>query len=105
MKIQTPTEFLTFNDGVCDIYTVKANQRDEKLMTLCFGDRTIGFKRHYAARAANSEINRLVQVPLQTSIDTVHRAVIGGEEYKIEQVQQLRDTNPPVTVLTLRRVR
>lgn len=105
MKIQTPTEFLTFNNGLCDIYTVKANQRDEKLMTLCFGDRTIGFKRHYAARAANSEISRLIQVPLQTSIDAIHRVVINGEEYKIEQIQQLRDTNPPATVLTLRRVK
>lgn len=105
MKIQTPTEFLTFNNGLCDIYTVKANQRDEKLLPLCFGDRTIGFKRHYAARAANSEITRLIQVPLQTSIDAIHRIVINGEEYKIEQVQQLRDTNPPATVLTLRRVK
>lgn len=104
MKIQTPTEFLTFTDGFCDIYTVKGNKLDVKLLTLCFGDRVIGFKRHYAARAANSEITRMIQVPRQPSIDAVNRAVINGAEYKIEQLQQLPDTNPPVTVLTLRKI-
>lgn len=104
MKIQTPTEFLTFTDGFCDIYTVKGNKLDVKLLTLCFGDRVIGFKRHYAARAANSEITLMIQVPRQPSIDVIHRAVINGAEYKIEQLQQLPDTNPPVTVLTLRKI-
>ena len=105
MKIQTPTEFLTFADGYCDIFTVKGNLLDKKLMTLCFGDRVIGFKRHYAARAAGTEINRVVQIPLQRTIEPVNRAVIAGTEYKIEQVQHLDDTNPPVTVLTLKKVR
>lgn len=105
MKIQTPTEFLTFTDGLCDIYSVKNNQLDSKIMTLCFGDRTVGVKRYYAARAASVEVTRLIQIPWQPSIEAVaHRAVIGGTEYKIEQVQQLNDTNPPVTLLTLRKV-
>ena len=104
MKIQTPTEFLTFTDGFCDIYNVKGNKLDQKLLTLCFGDRTVGMKRFYAARAASTEIDRVIQVPQQLSIEAVHRAVIAGAEYKIEQVQQLYDTNPPVTVLTLRKM-
>lgn len=104
MKIETPTEFLTFADGTCEIYSVKGNRIDEKLLTLCFGDRVIGYKRHFAARAANSDITRLIQVPRQFSIEAVNRAVIGGEEYKIEQVQHLPDTNPPATVLTLRKI-
>jgi hypothetical protein len=104
MKIRTPTEFLTFSDGFCDIYTVKGNRLDAKLLTLCFGDRTVGMKRYYAARAASVEITRLIQVPRQKSIEAVHRAVINGAEYKIEQVQHLSDTNPPATLLTLRKV-
>ena len=104
MKIQTPIEFLTFSDGYCDIYSVKGNKLEAKRMTLCFGDRVIGFKRHFAARAASSEITRLIQVPLQQYITAVDRAVIAGAEYKIEQIQELKDTNPPVTVLTLRRM-
>lgn len=104
MKIKTPTEFLTFNDGYCDIYTVKGNKIADKLIHLCFGDRTIGFKRHFEARAASTEISRLIQVPIQPSISTTNRAVIGNDEYKIEQAQNLYDTNPPASVLTLRKI-
>lgn len=104
MKIQTPTEFLTFNDGICDIYTVKANKLDAKLLTIPFGGRTVGMKRYYAARAATVQIDRLIQLPQQRSVEAIHRAVIDGSEYKIEQVQHLNDTNPPATLLTLRKV-
>ena len=104
MKIQTPTEFLTFNDGTCDIYSVKGNKIDQKIMTLCYGNRVVGFKRHWDARAANTEITRLIQIPLREDVTTENRAVIGKAEYKIEQAQYLYDTNPPVTVLTLRRI-
>ena len=102
MKIETPTEFLTFTSGYCDIYSVKGNKRDQKKMTLCFGDRTVGMKRYYAARAATTEINRLIQVPQQLSITANDRVLIDANEYKIVQLQQLNDTNPRVTVLTLR---
>lgn len=104
MKIQTPTEFLTFNNGYCDVYTVKGNKPDKKIMTLCFGDRVAGFKRFFAARAASTNINRLIQVPMQFSVTPEHNVVISGTRYKIEQLQNLNDTNPPVTVLTLRKI-
>lgn len=104
MKIKTSTEFLTFNDGICDIYNVKGNKIADKLTTLCYGDRTIGMKRFYTARAASVEINKLVQVPQQRTISSANRAIIDGTEYKIEQVQHLNETNPPASVLTLRRI-
>lgn len=103
MKIQTPTEFLTFTDGKCDIYSVKGNVLDQKLMTLDFGDRTLGIRRFYVARAASTEINRVIHVPLQRSITADNRAVIGGDAYKIDLAQYLDYTNPPVTVLTLKK--
>ena len=104
MKIQTPTEFLTFNDGQCDIYSVSGNRLADKLRTLCYGNRTVGMKRFYAARAASTEITRLIQIPLREDVTTENRAVIGKAEYKIEQAQYLYDTNPPATVLTLRKI-
>ena len=104
MKIQTPTEFLTFNDGNCEVYSVSGNKLGEKLMTLCFGNRTVGMKRFYVARAASTEIDRLIQIPLQLSLTADRNIVIAGNRYKIEQLQQLNDTNPPVTLLTLRRI-
>lgn len=103
MKIQRPTEFLTFTSGTCDVYAVSGNKLADKLMTLSFEDRTVGFKRHYAARAAGSQIERLIQTPLRREISAVNRVVIDGTEYKIEQAQHLADTNPPATVLTLRK--
>lgn len=104
MKIKTPTEFLTFADGACDVYTVAGNKIKDKVMTLCFGDRTVSIRRFYAARAASTEIDRVIQVPLQSWITAVNRVVICSVEYKIEQAQKLRDTNPPATVLTLRKI-
>jgi hypothetical protein len=104
MKIKTPTEFLTFNDGYCDIFEVKGNQLGEKKMTLCYGDRTVGMKRYFAARTATVEINRLIHVPRQLSITAKDNVMIGTARYKIEQVQHLNDTNPPATVLTLRQI-
>ena len=104
MKIQTPTEFLTFNNGTCNIYSVSGNRLKDKLLTLCYGNRTVGMKRFYAARAASTEITRLIQIPLREDVTTENRAVIGKAEYKIEQAQYLYDTNPPATVLTLRRI-
>lgn len=104
MKIQTPTEFLTFNDGRCDIYSVSGNRLKDKIMTLCYGKRTVGMKRFYAARAASTQITRLIQIPLREDVTADNNVVISGTRYRIEQSQYLYDTNPPVTVLTLRKI-
>lgn len=105
MKIQTPTEFLTFGDGLCDIYNVSGNKLADKAISgLCFGNRTVGVKRFYVARAATTQIDRLIQVPQRLDVTAVQNVVISGERYKIEQIQQLNDTNPRATLLTLRRI-
>ena len=55
MKIKTPTEFIPFKDGVCNIYT--ENEEDEKVYkykNIYFNNKTLGFKRAYAAQAVNS---------------------------------------------------
>lgn len=104
MKIQTPTEFLTFNAGQCEIYSVAGNRLKDKIMTLCYGNRTVGMKRFYAARAASTEINRLIQIPLREDVTAENNAVIDGIRYRVEQAQYLYDTNPPATVLTLRKI-
>lgn len=104
MKIQTPTQFETFTDGVCDVYAVKDNKLGDKIMTLNFGDQVIGAKRYYSARAASIEITRLIRVPRQLSITGIERVVITGNKYKIEQVQHINDSNPPKTVLSLYKI-
>jgi len=104
MKIQRPTEFLTFSDGQCDIYSVSGNRLADKLMTLCFGNRTVGVKRFYAARAASIEIDRVIQIPLREDVTAENNVVISGVRYRVEQAQNIYDTNPPASVLTLRKV-
>lgn len=71
---------------------------------LNFGNRTLGMQRYYSAKAATVEITRLIQVTQQCSITSANRVVIENEEYKIEQVQHLDDTNPRATVLTLHKI-
>ena len=104
MKIKTPTEFLTFNSGICDIYKVKANRLDAKMYTLRFGERVTGIKRFYMAYAADVKINKVIHVPLKQDIQRGDRVVIGDIQYSIEQAQQFYDTNPPVSVLTLMKI-
>ncbi|MGI5959012.1 MAG: hypothetical protein ACOX60_06325 [Massiliimalia sp.] len=104
MKIKTPTPFETFSDGYCAVYTVKGNQLDKvKIPKLPFGEQTIGARRHYAARAASIRIDRAVRVPLMREIEANDRAVIDSIIYQLEQVQHISDTNPPITVLTMRK--
>lgn len=104
MKIKRPTEFQTFTSGWVEIWTVKGNRPAEKVLSLRYGEKVIGVKRFFAARAATTDIDLLIQVPLHRGITPAHTAVIAGVRYKIEQVQHIGDTNPPTTVLTLRKL-
>ena len=104
MKIKTPTEFKQFNDGLCAVYTVDGNKLDKRVLSIRYGDKVIGVKRYYAARTETSRIDRLIQVPQCRMITARHNVTISGVRYLIEQVQHLDDTNPPTTVLTLRRL-
>lgn len=103
MKIKTPTEFLTFNDGHVKICTVKNNRIQDCVKTLCYGNRTLSMSRYYTARAASTSIDKVIHVPLWP-VTTKQDAVIDNVRYKIEQAQPLKDTNPPATVLSLREI-
>ncbi|MBP9989604.1 MAG: hypothetical protein KBT46_08935 [Ruminococcus sp.] len=86
-------EFLTFNDGVCKI----------KGKNYRFGNRTIGFNRHYAAKAAGTQVNKMIHI-LYTDEDLANEKVyIKDTIYMVEQAQPTKLTCPPCTVLSLRR--
>lgn len=105
MKIKVPTDFVTFNDGRLSVFETVANKPGpQKVAGIRFGERTVSFKRFYAARTASTEISRVVHIPYRTGIDPHDNVVIGSERYKIEQLQPVRDTNPPCMVLTLKRI-
>lgn len=105
MQIKTPTQFETFNDGAASLWSVKNNKLDKRIGHYYFGDETISYKRYYTARAASVVFDRVIHVHMIDTIDAAtHNITIGKTRYKIEQQQQIRSTNPPITRLTLRKV-
>lgn len=106
MEIKTDCKFEFFNDGVCDIFEVTDGNKLGacKMLHLRFSDRTIGIKRFYEAKGAQTEITALIRIPRQKGITTQDAAVINDQRYKIVQVQHINGTNPPVTDLTLKQM-
>lgn len=100
MKIKTPLEFIPFSDGYCVI----SRNGEEKHKRLAFSNGVMGFKRHFAARAAQTKIDRVIKIPMVDNIDQYDDVVIPFEnrKYNIELIQMQYDTCPPSIALTLR---
>lgn len=88
-----PLDFLTFNDGKCEIGG----------RTYRFGRRTVSMQRHFAAKTAGVKVDLLIHVPYTQAINADERVQIGNIIYRVEQAQPTRATLPPCTILTLRR--
>ena len=107
--ISNKAQFLSFNDGVADIYDVEnksesGNSPKESLsfkVKLRFYENTVGMTRFYEAKQAKVDIKRVITVPLIKTVTTQDVVVINGQEYKIAQKQERSDTRPPSMLLTL----
>lgn len=105
-------KYLTFNDGIAEIYTVdniaeSGNKPKDGLSIkykLRFSYNTIGVKRNYEAMQAQVKLSELVSIPLHRDISSQDVAVIFGKQYKIQQVQHKIDTLPPTSQLSLTRL-
>lgn len=84
-------EFITFNSGEVEIESKRCR----------FGEKNVGYRRHYAARSANSQISRVIHIPYTRDISPQSLATINGKSYIIDLVQPTEATCPPCTVLTL----
>lgn len=105
MRIKTPTEFLTFTDGLCEVWSVKANALSKKICTICFGDRSVSLSRYVeASQMMTGELSRTIQVLYNPKLSKGHSVVIEGVAYRLDQVQHLRNTNPPASVLYLSKI-
>ena len=110
MKIKRPNnvEFQPYKDGMCSIYTEseEENEKTYKYKNIHFDNRMLGFKRVYAAKAANSNINRIIRIPNIPNIDNYDCLEVKGEHcyYTIELVQDVPDENPHSLDLTLKKV-
>lgn len=70
-----------------------------------FGERTVGYGRQYAAMGVNQQVDMLVEIWQDRSIRIGMYAVIDGEQYRIDNVQHLKnDDGLRVTYLTMRRL-
>lgn len=104
MKIRTPTEFKPFKDGKCNIFTPIGEEKQYKFKGLSFDNKTLGFKRFYAAKAAQVDISNVISIPRISGIDNYDKVEIGDKLYDIELIQEKFDTNPPSIDLTLKDV-
>lgn len=99
---QMNTKFEGFNDGIVDIYNVNSDEKLEKAKSgLRFGNENVGITRHYAARAADTRVDRVIHILRQQDIKPHQVAVIEGEQFDIDKTDHLKDTLPPITKLSL----
>jgi len=104
LKIKTPIQMETFNDGVLDVY-----EKDEqgeislKIRGVRFANRVIGAKRLVAASQLKMDFSNLIRIPKIDSITTYDVIIMNGFQYKIMQIQHLYETNPPTSDLSIKK--
>lgn len=107
MKIKIDNiEFISFSDGVCDIYTEdEEGNKSNKYTNLGFSNRVLGFNRHFAAKAVQVQTSRVIRIPQVPNIDNHDILEIKDiGKYDIELSQYIYDTNPSCIDLTLRQL-
>lgn len=104
---------MTFDDGVVTIYALEevgepGDMPKEQLVVKCehdFGERTVGYGRQYAAKGVSEQVDMLVRFWQDRSIYIGDYAGIEAEQFRIDNVQHLKDDDGlPVTDLSLRRL-
>ena len=102
-------KFERFTDGVAKIYAV-ANIADAgdrpvdglKLKyRLCYQYKTVGVKRFVEAQQIFMQVDEMIAVPQRRAISTGDVAILGDVQYRSVQVQQIDDTTPATTKISL----
>lgn len=106
MKIKQSTEFVSFSDGVCNIYTEDDDgNKVYKYSGLAFSNQILGYNRIFAAKAVQVQANAVIKIPNVPGIDNHNKVEINGVgKYNVEAVQIKFDTNPQSIDLTLRQL-
>lgn len=97
------SKFEEFSDGIVKIYT---ENDDGKLETkfdegIRFGEENVSIQRHYAAQAADRQVDKVIHIPVRKDISAHDVAVIECEQFDIEKVDTLKNTTPPIMKLSL----
>ena len=105
MKIKTPIQFETFNDGTVKLYETDENDNiiEENKHTFRFGEEKVGIKRYFEALQNDIQIEKVIHIQKRKDFKyrTDYAAVIKDSRYKIEQIQFDNNRNPAVVILSL----
>lgn len=106
IKPKNNIEFISFNDGICDIYYIdESGERVYKYKNLGFSSRILGYKRAFTAASSQVQVDRVIRIPQVRFIDNHDTIEIKGVgRYNIELVQDINITNPFCKDLTLRQL-
>lgn len=99
-------EFVSFSDGVCDIYYEdNEGHKEYKYNSLGFTNRVLGYNRYFTAKANQVKVSAVIRIPKVKGIDTHDEIEIRGlGRYSIELIQEIFESNPPCLDLTLKQL-
>ena len=103
------SKFEEFNDGILKVY---AENAEGKLVLkdqifengIRFGEENISIQRHYAAQAADQQVDRMIHVPYMKEYEAHDIVVIEEEQFDVDKVDPLKTNTPPIVKLTLVRL-
>lgn len=99
---KTKVKFETFLDGICAFWQLDEYRKPALLQGgIRFQRRVVGSKRNYSAEQAGHKIEKLIRVPYSPVVVRGCFVVIGSEQYQVIQVQEIPDTIPRCTDITL----
>lgn len=95
-------QFETFNDGACDFWQLDEKRNPVKSQGgIRFQKRVVGYKRNYTAEQAGHKVEMLIRIPQTSLVRKGYFAVIEGQQYQVAQAQNIWDTIPECTDITL----
>ena len=101
-KTPNRTRFEPFLDGLCDLWQLDESRTPVLLQSgIRFQNRVVGFKRNFAADQAGRTVQKLIRIPQNPNVRKGTFVVIGQEQYAVLQAQNIPDTIPKCTDLTL----
>ena len=113
MRIKTNVPFQTFNDGICQICSLKnvgekgrmpVTELSRKAGRVPFEARRVGVKRFFEAKQENAEIDKVIRIPDAFLVSTQDVCVLDGIQYGVYQVQSVPDAMPGAQDLSLKRL-
>ena len=96
-------KFEEFNDGSVEIFKENEEGKLERVFKkpFRFGEENVSIQRHYAAKVSDERVDKVIHIQKQKKIEVHCVAVIENEQYDIEKVDNIKDTMPPITKLSL----